>query len=248
MLRRVAVAFAATFVLVPATAHAQITPGVMTESSGGQCTANFIFTDGSNTLVGSAAHCVARGAATDTNGCLVESLPLGTQVQVGGATQPATLVYSSWAAMRAANENPDSEMCEFNDFALYRLSAADAGRVDSTVPIIGGPTGVGTAGTLTTVKSYQNSSLRLGVAVLSPKFGTVLLRSPEGWNYTVYTLTPGIPGDSGSGYMTTAGAAFGVLSTLAVAPFPLSNGVADLGKAMAYARAHGVPGLQLVRG
>lgn len=249
MLRRAAVALVAAFALVPASvAHSQVTPGVMTQSDSGQCTANFIFTDGSSTYVGSAAHCVATGEATDTNGCTVQPLPDGTPIQVGGATQPATLAYSSWRAMQAAGESPTSEACEYNDFALYRLAPADAGRVDPTVPTIGGPTGLGTAGTLATVKSYQNSSLRLGIALLSPKFGTVLARSPEGWNYTVYTVTPGVPGDSGSGYMTTAGRAFGVLSTLAVTPLPLSNGVTDLGKAMAYARSHGVPGLQLVTG
>jgi hypothetical protein len=151
--------------------------------------------------------------------------------------------------MQAAGEDPDSETCEFNDFALYRIAAADVGRVSPTVPSIGGPNGTGTPGFLTTVKSYQNSSLRLGIAALSPKQGVVISTSPEGWSHTVYTLTPGIPGDSGSGYMISSNsAAFGVLSTLAVAPLPLSNGVADLTKAMAYARSHGVPGLQIVNG
>ena len=248
MLRRVVLAVACTLVLAPASAHAQVTPGVMTESSSGQCTANFIFTDGSSTYVGSAAHCVGSGAATDTNGCLVESQPIGFPITVGGATQPATLAYSSWRAMRAAGEDPASETCEFNDFALYRLSAADAANVDSTVPSIGGPTGTASPGVLGTVKSYQNSSLRLGIALLSPKYGVIVGKSPQGWSYTVYTVTPGIPGDSGSGYMTTGGQAFGVLSTLAVAPLPLSNGVASLTKAMDYARTHGVPGLQLVNG
>ena len=48
---------------------------------GAQCTANFVFTDtAGNIYVGYAAHCAGLGAATDTNGCLAESLPLGTPV------------------------------------------------------------------------------------------------------------------------------------------------------------------------
>ena len=39
-----------------------------------------------------------------------------------------------------------------------------------------------------------------------------------------------------------------MLSTLAVLPLPLSNGVGDLSKELAYARSHGVAGLDLVNG
>ena len=57
-----------------------------------------------------------------------------------------------------------------------------------------------------------------------------------------------MPGDSGSGFMNGDGQAFGVLSTLQLAPLAGSNGVGDLGKELAYARSHGFPGLQLVNG
>ena len=50
-------------------------------TEGAQCTANFVYTDGAgNTYVGYAAHCAGTGAATDTNGCDAQSLPLGTRV------------------------------------------------------------------------------------------------------------------------------------------------------------------------
>jgi hypothetical protein len=49
-------------------------------------------------------------------------------------------------------------------------------------------------------------------------------------------VTPGIPGDSGSGVLNAAGQAIGVLSTVALAPLPLSNGVGDLAKELEYAR------------
>jgi hypothetical protein len=64
----------------------------------------------------------------------------------------------------------------------------------------------------------------------------------------VYTFTPGIPGDSGSGVLDGQGRAVGTLSTVALTPFPASNGVSDLQRQMAYARLNGVPGLTLLNG
>ena len=78
----------------------------MMYTDGAQCTANFVFTDSAGaTYVGYAAHCAGLGEATDTDGCLADSLPLGTRVTFneGGSlidegTQvgAGTLVYSSW--------------------------------------------------------------------------------------------------------------------------------------------------------
>ena len=70
-----------------------------------------------------------------------------------------------------------------------------------------------------------------------------------GWSHAVVTLTPGIPGDSGSGFLNDSGAAFGTLSTLQLAPLPATNGVGDLAKELAYARANSsFSGLQPVPG
>ncbi|MCW3017324.1 MAG: serine protease, partial [Solirubrobacterales bacterium] len=44
----------------------------------------------------------------------------------------------------------------------------------------------------------------------------------------------GIPGDSGSAFHDRSGRALGVLSTLALAPLPSSNGVGDLAHELAY--------------
>lgn len=233
----------------PGAAHAAgIHPGVQTVTQGAQCTANFIFTDGGATYVGQAAHCASTGAATVTNGCQADSLPLGTAVQVEGATRPGTLVYSSWLTMQSRGER-DGETCAYNDFALVRLDPADAGRVDPSVPGWGGPAGVGSlGGTGASAYTYGNSSLRAGVAALSPKQGVVVQRSPGGWSSTVYTVTPGIPGDSGSGFLNGSGQAAGTLSTLAVAPLPGSNGVGDLPRELSYMRANGGPAAVLVDG
>jgi len=100
------------------------------------------------------------------------------------------------------------------------------------------------------VYSYGNSSLRLGITQLSPKTGVSLGTSGGGWTHPVYTVTPGIPGDSGSAMLDASGRASGVLSTIAIAPIPASNNFSDLNKALSYARTHGtgMSGVTLVNG
>ncbi|HYQ78775.1 MAG TPA: serine protease [Solirubrobacterales bacterium] len=245
----------AALLLLPALASAwapagsaPVHPGVQTYTEGAQCTSNFVFQEGSTVFLGQAAHCSGTGEATETDGCSSGSLPLGTAVEVKGATRKGTLAYNSWLAMQAAGET-DSDTCAYNDLALVRLDPADVGRVNPSVPGYGGPTGVGTVGDLgSTVFSYGNSELRLGITKLSPKQGTVIQNEGGGWSHIVVTLTPGVPGDSGSGFMNEDGQAFGVLSTLQLAPLAGTNGVGDLQRELAYARSHGFPGLQLVAG
>jgi hypothetical protein len=232
-----------------ALAAGEIHPGVQTFTAGAQCTSNFIFRDSGGTYVGQAAHCSGTGSATDTDGCLSGSLPIGTPVTVTGATKPGTLVYNSWITMQGANEtNPD--VCAYNDLALVKLDPADVGRVDPTVPGFGGPTSIAEAPSNTgaTVYTYGNSELRGGVTALSPKQGTVVQSDGNGWSRTVYTVSPGIPGDSGSGFLDSSGHAIGVLSTVAIAPLAGSNGVGDLAREVAYAQSHGFGGLGLVPG
>jgi hypothetical protein len=224
-------------------------PGVMTYTDGAQCTANFIYTDGSATYIGQAAHCSGTGASTETDGCTAQSLPLGTPVEVDGASKPGTLVYNSWLTMQAAGEK-DPDACAYNDIALVKLDPADAANVDPSVPFFGGPQGVAPSqqGAGAKVYSYGNSSLRLGLSPLSPKFGTILEDLGGGWSHAVYTATPGIPGDSGSAFLDAQGRALGVLSTLSIAPTPASNNVSDLAKMLAYMHSHGGPNASVVNG
>ena len=227
-------------------ATAQVHPGVMTFTDGAQCTANFVFTAGGTTYIGQAAHCSGTGGSTETNGCDSGSLPLGTPVDVAGFQ--GTMVYNSWLAMQKAGER-DGDACAFNDLALIALPAAAVATTNPSVPSWGGPVALG-AGTTSgeTVYTYGNSSLRGGVTTLSPKEGVSLGDGAGGWTTDVYTVSPGIPGDSGSGFMDSAGRAFGVLSTVQIAPLAGSNGVGNLAKELAYAQAHGVSGLTLVPG
>ncbi|HVE26778.1 MAG TPA: serine protease [Sporichthya sp.] len=220
-------------------ATAVVHPGVMTETEGsGQCTANFVYTAATRVFLGQAAHCSSTGEATETNGCSARSLPLGTPVKIVGTDIVGHMVYNSWLAMQQRGET-DPNACAYNDLALIEFPAGTAAKMNPSVPVYGGPVGVNTTGTRNgdRVLSYGNSSLRQGAAVLSPKTGTSLGDDGNGWTHTVYTVTPGIPGDSGSAFLDGEGRALGDLSTLGFAPLPLSNQVSDLAHELTYARA-----------
>ena len=230
--------------------QATVHPGVQVFTQGGQCTANFVYQDASNVYLGQAAHCSGTGASTDTNGCDSGSLPIGTPVDVTGADHPGTLVYNSWLTMQSKGET-DADTCAFNDLALIKIDPADVAKVNPSVPALGGPTGVGSwGGAGSTVYTYGNSELRGGIAALSPKVGLVVQGTPSGWSHDVYTVTPGIPGDSGSGFINGTGGAIGILSTVQLAPLAASNGVGNLGMELAYmhANAAGFSGVNLVPG
>jgi hypothetical protein len=253
----IAVAAIAALAIAPSAASAwapassaSIHPGVQVFTEGAQCTSNFVFQDASNVYLGQAAHCSGTGAATDTDGCSSQSLPIGTPVDVTGAAHPGVLAYNSWLTMQSKGET-DANTCAFNDLALIRLDPADVASVNPSVPALGGPTGLGTWGdTGSTVYTYGNSELRGGVTALSPKQGIVVENTGGGWSHDVYTATPGIPGDSGSGFMNASGGAIGVLSTVQLAPLAGSNGVGDLANEIAYlhANASGFSGVNLVPG
>jgi hypothetical protein len=247
-LAALAVAPSAASAWAPA-GQATIHPGVQVFTAGAQCTANFVYQDGSNVYLGQAAHCSGTGSATETDGCSSQSLPLGTPVDVTGAGKPGTMVYNSWLAMQAKGET-DADTCAFNDLALIKLDPSDVGKVNPSVPGFGGPTGVGSwGGAGSTVYSYGNSELRGGLTQLSPKQGVVVDSTPSGWSHDVYTATPGIPGDSGSGFLNASGGAIGILSTVQIAPLAGANGVGDVGKELAWMHANtSFTGVQLVPG
>ena len=246
---------------------ATIHPGVMTFTNASsflngasQCTANLVFTDAAgNIYLGQAAHCSSTGEDTETNGCSTKSLPLGTPIYSGdlvnGGIQDGTLIgtlaYNSWLTMQGKGEK-DANTCAYNDLALIKINAAQAVNVNPTVPFWGGPNGLAAAASPlgSQVFTYGNSILRGGVSVLSPKTGASLgdLEESGGWSEQLYTVTPGIPGDSGSGYVSSAGGALGVLSTVEFAPVAGSNGVGTLAKELAYANAATGLGLKVASG
>lgn len=232
-------------------ATATIHPGVQMVTAGAQCTSNFVFSDGTTVYLGYAAHCAGTGAQTDTNGCETGSLPLGTPVEIDGASQPGTLAYSSWLAMQAAGET-NADACAHNDFALVQVHPDDVSSVNPSVPVWGGPTGVNTSGVAfgARVYTYGNSSLRLGLTLVSPKTGVSQGTDAGGWNHPALVgPAPDVPGDSGSGLMDGQGRATGDLSHLSVGfPTLVRANYSDIGRALAYANSHGLGGVHLVNG
>ena len=232
-------------------ATAAIHPGVEMFTNGSQCTANFIFSDGSATYIGQAAHCSGTGGNTATNGCTSPSLPTGTQVQVSGASQPGVMVYNSWLTMQALKES-DANTCQYNDLALVRLAPSDVANVNPSIPHWGGPVGLNTTGLSLGqhIFSFGNSELRLGLTQLSPKTGISNGDSGGGWNHGTTMILPGIPGDSGSAMLDSSGNATGILSTLGISvPDGATNNFGDLSRELAYLHANtSFAGVQLVPG
>jgi hypothetical protein len=241
---------------------ATITPGVQTITGGlGQCTTNFVFTDaGGEVYLGQAAHCARTGK--EENGCRARTLPLGTSVtfnahgtryDAGKRLGRGRLVYSSWRTMQRRGDH-NTNRCSFNDFALVRLPHRVRAKVNPSLPYWGGPTGLTPTGTyaysVDRVFGFGRSSLREDGSRYSRQ-AAMLMPDPSGtggWSHTVYSRSPGIPGDSGSGYVDADGRALGTLSTLMFGAV-LWNGLGDLASELHYARQHsGIAGLKLELG
>ncbi|MGW6425162.1 hypothetical protein ACWF82_21025 [Nocardia sp. NPDC055053] len=245
-----------------AAASAVLTPGIQANTQGaGQCTTNYVFVDDTGGVyLGQAAHCAALGESTETDGCQGTSQPLDTAVQftrhgslrsAGTNIGTGRLAYSSWLTMQQLGE-ADRNACAYNDFALIEIDPALVDQVNPSLPYWGGPTGLNTTGTPAgdRVYSYGNSSLRAGLAALSPQRGESFAddSSLGGWSHALKSPTPGIPGDSGAAFLDSEGRAVGTLSTLGIG-LPIVNNIGDISRELAYARAHsGISGLRLVLG
>lgn len=241
-------------------ATATVHPGMQTITEGaGQCTSNFVFTDvAGNVYLGQAAHCATDGK--QLNGCKAKSRPIGTEVTFNrGATRydrgtvlaRGKLAYSSWLTMQRIGER-DRLACAYNDFALIRLDRSLRPKVNPSVPFWGGPTDLAQRGvyTLEKVYGFGKSSLRKAGSTASRQSAITAPDKADldGWSHTFYGYSPGIPGDSGSGYLDSDGRALGTLSTLAFG-MPMANTIGDLPKELDYARKHsGIRGLRLEAG
>jgi len=201
------------------------------------CTADFVFSGPGRLYLGMSAHCAGAGGSEDPSGCIAPTLPLGTEVRIsgrGGTRADGRLAYSSWTTMQQRGED-DPALCRYNDFALVAIDPTDAALVDPDVPVLGGPTGLDTDGLTPgeAVYSFQPNNGGSGV-----KTGRSVEDDGGGRTHQVVITPPGVPGDSGSGFLDAAGRAVGVLSTQFLDPGH-GNGVTDLALALAYADAHG---------
>lgn len=243
--------------------EADIYPGRQVVTGGSQCTSNFIFIEVSESvdevtgepvevledvLIGMAAHCAGTDGNTATNGCVAGTRDPGTEVEIDGASLPGRLTYSSWWTMQNGGAQP-AGACQGNDFALVSIHPSDWAKVNPSLPFWGGPVGTGDAtSTGESNYSFGNSGLRLGIEALSPKQGVTAAMTNSGWTHVVYSVTPGVPGDSGSGTLDSEGRAIGVTSVIYLAPYAAGNGLTDVGQALEYARTETGRDWRLVNG
>lgn len=225
---------------------AAIRPGAATLTDHAICTANFVFHDNAgNVYLGQAAHCSSNDDAGSLDGCLNNSLPLGTPVRIAGATRPGTLAYNSWIAMDQRRET-DFNQCNYNDFALVKLDPADHGLVNPSLRFSGGPTGlVQNVIDDSRVFGFGSNISDTGVQPHA-KSGRSLRQGAGGLAHVVQLGPPGISGDSGSGLVDEQGRAFGVLSTYS--PRRQINGAGNLSRMLDYMRGSGFPDVTLATG
>jgi hypothetical protein len=183
-------------------------------------------------------------------GTPVQFVTGGNFFRAGKVVGTGRLAYSSWANMQKLRTK-DANRCALNDFALVRVDKASVAKVNPTVPKWGGPSrivsGVLKAGT--PIYTVGNSSMRSGTAVA--KTGKIIGAVGGGLGYSIRTGNPGIPGDSGSGYLDSLGRASGVLSTIniGISLMPVTNTMGNLGAELAWAQKYsGIKGLVLVPG
>lgn len=189
-----------------------VRPGAIVNSDTGQCSFNFVFggSDGA-TYIGTAGHCI-----------LGES-PVGGDVGE-----------ESWAPGTGpeARDADDVRIGEFvyailqdpKDFALIRL---DPGvEADPQMCHFGGPTGVNDDVTSSpVVLHHYGNGLAIG-SVLPARTGLAIgMPDPD----HVFATAVALPGDSGSGVISSDGRAVGVLVTVGVHTGGIGTGGVDAG-------------------
>jgi hypothetical protein len=205
----------------PSLEEADIRPGVRVVT-GGQCTSSFLFEDQAtgDLFLGLASHCVDEvGQEADIYNVSDEPFATGT------------VAYRSF------------DHTDAHDFALVEIPDEVADRAHPAVLQFGGPTGLADSDAFTVgehVVSYGNSQLRQGLEPTNPREG--YLTNPGEQESDITALTPGIPGDSGSGVMDDQGRALGVLITVGVSASvgtdgagTGTNGITNLDVALAFA-------------
>lgn len=204
----------------------------------GRCTANFVFRGkgrrAGKLYVGIAAHCVEQD--------------IGARVRLTNSAGPVVgaVAYSSWKEMNLLRVECEVVFTCYgggdpaNDFALIEINADFADDVHPAMLHFGGPTGIVPFAEVEIgdkVVTYGNSPYRQGVDELNSREGYVAGKGPP-WSICVYTVTPGVFGDSGSGALLGDGRALGVVVTIYLLP-PGQNGVASLSAAMEFAKSTG---------
>ena len=183
---------------------AAIHPGVQMYTEGAQCTAQLRLHRRRRQRLRRLRRALRRHrAATDTNGCDVDSLPLGTPVTFQGGSPGQRRAQVGAAPSPTPPGSPCSGRRDRREHLRLQRPRAGEGRrrdvskVNPSIPFWGGPIGINTDGTAAgdRVYTYGNSSLRGGIERSRPNTGISLGddAADGGWTHPVYTVTPASP-------------------------------------------------------
>lgn len=205
-------------ILWPDADEADIRPGArIVIEDRGQCTANFVFRGTAHRsdrlYLGTAAHCVGDS--------------IGNAVRLRSGTGPVIghVAFSAWKESGYSLGFGGGE----RDFALIEIDPAMHAEVHPSMVHFGGPTGVMPVEEVAAgqkVATYGNSGLRFGLHPANHREGYVTSVTAP-WTVHVFTVTPAVWGDSGSGMIMGDGRALGVVVTLGLVP-PGSTGITVL--------------------
>ena len=138
----VAMSPSGAFAWAPAST-ATVHPGVQTFTAGAQCTANFIYSDGTDTYIGQAAHCSGTGAATETDGC-ARAVAARRHAGRGHRRLAARDAWSTTRGSRCRRAaRPIPTPAPTTTSRSIKLDPADVAVTNPSVPGFGGPTGHG---------------------------------------------------------------------------------------------------------
>jgi len=190
-----------------------VQPGAIVRSDKGQCTLNFLFmgSDGRR-YMGTAGHCILGDDQFGGDiGEFAWSVGTGPEARDGADNRIGEFVY-------AVLQDP-------KDFALIRLD--DGVPASGQMCHFGGPTGMNTSTPplgLVTLHHYGNG---VGVGTVLPARSALTFGMPDPDH--VFAQGAAVPGDSGSGVISSDGRAVGVLVTVGVHAGSLGTGGLDAG-------------------
>jgi hypothetical protein len=208
-------------------ATAKIHPGVRVTIAGTHCIAGFVLKQRHRVFVTVPASCTGVSAGRSTDGCSEAQVPPGLPVKIQGARHDGIVVYSSFTRMQLTGEQR-AKRCENNSLSLIKVDRRDVKRVNPSVPVVGGPTGVD--------KSQPAAPDVLTVFMNGPTKAQALSTTSGGWQHTALVDGSVDVTAVGSPVLTDAGKALGMVTVV-----PQTEGgqstVTDLGRELGALRA-----------